>query len=110
VSGSQVAACPARGMSEKGQWSARGYASFEDVRTKFIAAIKHTPDLNWAGLRATTRLAPIKHAPGKERFVADSPLEGDGFEPSVPRDRDDLRATAGSESDRVANERRFRSW
>ena len=44
------------------------------------------------------------------RFAADSPLEGDGFEPSVPRDRDDLRATTGSESARVANGRRFRSW
>jgi hypothetical protein len=43
VAGSQVAACPTREMRREGQGSPRRYASFEDIRTKFIAAIKHSP-------------------------------------------------------------------
>src|SRR5258705_8355256 len=29
---------------------------------------------------------PDRHEGGSTRFVADSPVEGDGFEPSVPRE------------------------
>jgi hypothetical protein len=44
VAGSQVTACLARGMRREGPRSARRYASFEDVQTKFIAAIKAQHD------------------------------------------------------------------
>jgi CO/xanthine dehydrogenase Mo-binding subunit len=69
-----------------------------------VAAVARSQDALSSGA------PPVSGEHGSIRFAEDSPLEGDGFEPSVPRDRDDLRATTGSESARVANGRRFRSW
>ena len=37
---------------------------------------------------ATKSLPQRRHAPLKLRFARDSPLEGSGFEPSVPRQKD----------------------
>src|SRR5580700_492571 len=38
--------------------------------------------------RSLPRTSRIVHAEIAERFVPDSPLEGEGFEPSVPRMKD----------------------